>query len=578
MVQNGVRRLAQLTTLIILAVFLPMSAGAAEINIKPGKFSHFNLITPESIVAGENATLQLQAVDAYSNIIQNFNELNTEYRLAATGSANLSPLTFRASAFKNGVFQFILRDNAAETVSLSVFESASPIALLTKEVRVVAARPAAFRITAPRSAGAGEKFDLRITAIDAYGNVAVAPMQGKNLNVLFKGDTEPRIVNQSMPDFSNGVCVMTLAAEKIGSVAIEIKDLISGVSGTSERIEVTNGVLSAFRVVAPRESIAGEPFEVAIVALDANNNLVRNYAASGSGVALSTTGSRNPHPSTILAYEFQNGQVRVQLRYDVPEEIHIVATEISRKVSSKSEIIRIIKPVASRYEVTTPESAIAGQRFKIKVTVFNQNNTVIKNYSSIGPDVILNATGAGRLTPSRVPATEFVNGTAVVDVQYNKSEAFSITAVAAEASDRTQLPPAVKKRLKRSGTQAPDTKAKAVAEAKPLARKTKSAAKTELTAVMANDAAKRVTLSMSSTKTVKYSVSAVSRNAKKWIVVRLSPAASTMSSPVRLNSDFIGDVVAEDDGKGGVVLKLELLKAARVQVQKEKSGLILQLK
>ncbi|KAF0184526.1 MAG: hypothetical protein FD164_382 [Nitrospirae bacterium] len=580
MIFNGVMRLTHFIALIIIAALLPVSAGAAEISIKPGKFSHFNLIAPESIVAGESASLQLQAVDAYGNIIQNFNEFTIEYRLAATGSANISPLAFRASAFKNGIFQFILRDNIAETVSLSVFESASPIAILTKEVRVMPARPAAFRISTPRITGAGEKFDVRITAIDAHGNVAVAPMQGKNLNVLFRGDTEPRIVNQIMPDFSNGVCVITLVAEKIGSVAIEIKDLVSGVSGASERIEVTNGALHAFRVVAPRESIAGEPFEVAIVALDANNNLVRNYAASGSGVALSTTGSRTPHPSTVLAYEFQNGQVRVQLRYDVPEEMHIVATEISRKISSRSEMIRIIKPVPSRYEVTTPESAIAGQRFKVKVTAFNQNNAVIKNYSSIGPDVLLSTTGTGKLTPNRVPANEFMNGTAVVDVQYNKSEAFSITA-SADSFAKAQLPPAVKKRLAKSEQQLSAAKAETPKTAKPKtakAKKTKGNAKTELNAVMANDATRRVTLAMSSTKTVKYSVSVVSREGKKWVVVKLSPAASALSSPLRLNSAFIGDVVADEDGKGGIVLKLELLKAAKVQVQKETSGLILQLK
>ncbi len=584
MVQSGVRRLARLMALIAIVALLPVIAGAAEISIKPGKFSHFNLISPDSIIAGESAALQLQAVDAYNNIITNFNELNTEYRVAATGAATLNPLAFRATSFKNGMFQFTVRDNAAETVSISVFESASPIALLSREVRIVAAKPAAFRVSAPRITGAGEKFDVRISAVDAFGNLAVTPIQGKNLNVLFKGDTEPRIVNQAMPDFSQGVCVITLASDKVGSVVLEVKDLISGVSGASERIEVTNGALSAFRVITPRESIAGEPFEVAIVALDVNNNLVRNYTASGSGVTLSTTGSLKPFPSTILAFEFQNGQARIQLRYDAPEEMQIIATEISRKISSKSDMIRIIRPVPSRYDVTTPESAIAGQRFKVKVTVFNQNNAVIRNYNTIGPDVLLTATGTGKLTPGRIPATEFVNGTAVVDVQYNKSESFSISAVAADAPDRTSLPPAVKKRLAQSEKQSATVKAAAVPEGKPAmkktakTKKTKGALASELSAVIANDAKKRVTLSLSSTKTVKYSVSTVSRDGTKWILVKLSPATNSMPVPLRLSSAYIGDVVVDADGKGGQVVRLELLKSAKVQVQKDKSGLILHLK
>lgn len=583
MVLNGMQRLGHLIALIVLAVVLPVVAGAAEISIKPGKFSHFNLIAPDSITAGESATLQLQAVDAYNNVITNFKELNTEYRIATTGAASISPLTFRANSFSNGIFQFSLRDNVAETLSISVFESASPLALLTREIRVVPAKPASFRIAAPRSTGAGEKFNVRITAVDAFGNVVTTPIQGKNLNVLFKGDSEPRIVDQSIPDFSNGVCVLTLISDKIGSVALEIKDLISGVSGASERIEVTNGALASFRVVAPRESIAGEPFEVAIVALDANNNLVRNYTASGSGVTLSTTGSSKPFPSTVLAYEFQNGQARVQLRYDAPEEMQIVATEISRKISSKSEMMRIIRPVPSRFEVTTPDSAVAGQRFKVKVTAYNQNNAVIKNYNAIGPDVLLNATGTGKLAPNRIPATEFVNGTAVVDVQYNKSEAFSITAVAADSSDRAALPSAVKKRLAKSEKQTSGAKADASMESKSKTKKTKAkkakaSAKADLIAITANDAKKRVTLSLNSAKAVKYSVSTVSREGKKWILVRLSPAASSMLTPIQLESVHIGTVIAEGDGKGGLLVRLEMLKPAKVQVQKEKSALILQLK
>ncbi len=584
MVQNGVRRIARILALIAIAVLLPVIVGAAEISIKPGKFSHFNLTSPDNIIAGERATLQLQAVDAYNNIITNFNELNTEYRLAATGAATMNPLAFRATSFKNGIFQFTMRGDIAETVSISVFESASPIALLSREVRIVAAKPASFRISAPRITGAGEKFDVRISAVDAFGNLTTTHIQGKNLNILFKGDTEPRIMNQAMPDFSSGVCVITLLSDKVGSVVLEVKDLISGVSGSSDRIEVKNGALSSFRVITPRESIAGEPFEVAIVALDANNNLVRNYTESGSGVTLSTTGSLKPFPSTILAFEFQNGQARVQLRYDAPEEIQIIATEISRKTSSKSDTIRIIRPVPSRYEVTTPESAIAGQRFKVKVTVFNQNNALIKNYNTSGPDVLLTATGTGKLTPGRIPATEFVNGTAVVDVQYNKSEAFSINAVAADSADRPLLPRAVKKRLVQSEKQSAAVKATAVPEDKPAtkktakAKKTKKSAPSELSAVIANDAKRRVTLSLSSTKTVKYSVSTVSRDGKRWIVVKLSPATNSMPVPLRLSSSYIGDVVVDTDGKGGQVVKLELLQPAKVQVQKDKSGLILHLK
>jgi len=584
MMQNGVRRVWQLVALILVVALMPVGAGAAEISIKPGKFSHFNLIAPESIIAGETATLQLQAVDAYNNIITNFSEQATEFRLTATGNATVSPLAFRAGAFSNGAYQFTLRDTSAETVSIAVFESASPIALVTREIRVQPAKAHAFRISAPRTAGAGEKFNVRITAVDSHGNVVTAPLQGKNLNILFKGDTEPRLVEQGIPDFVAGVCTLSLLSEKIGAFTFEAKDLVTSVSGASDRIEITNGPLHSFRIVTPRESLAGETFEIAIVALDAYNNLVRNYTASGSGVTLASTGSMKPFPSTILAYEFQNGQAKVQVRYDNPEDIQLIASEISRKVSGKSDVIHIAKAVPSRYEVTTPDSAVAGQRFKVKVTAYNQKGDVIRNYNLSGPDVLLNATGTGKLTPGRIPASEFINGTAVINAQYNKSESFTITAVATDPPERTQLPASVKKRLEKSEKQAQSaakTESGAAKKGKKSVKKTKQAApRAELRDIaFTEDKRPKLSLNLANAKNVKPAVSVIRRDGKQWVAVKLPTTSSALSLPLRLDSAWVGDVLIDDDAKkGGIVLRVELLQAAKLKVQKEKNSLVIFLK
>lgn len=589
MIRSGVRRVAHLIALILIVALVPIGAGAAEISIKPGKFSHFNLIAPDSVAAGESATLQLQAVDAYSNIITNFNEQNIEFRLTTTGSANVNPLVFRTASFSKGIFQFTLRDSVAETVSVSVFESASPIALVTKEIQVQPAKVSAFRIAAPRTAGAGEKFDVQITAVDNFGNIVTSPIQGRNLNILFKGDSEPRILGQAVPDFNRGICTVSLISEKIGSFTFEVKDLVSGVTGTSEHVEITNGSLHAFRVVTPRESLAGDTFEVAIVALDAYNNLVRNYSAKGSGVTLSSTGSLKPFPSTILAYEFQGGQARVQLRYDAAEDIQLVVSEISRKVTGKSDVVHIIRPIPSRYDVTVPDSAVAGQRFKVKVTAYNQKGAVIRNYNQIGPDVILNATGTGKLAPGRIPAREFVNGSAVISAQYNRSEAFSITASAADGSAKTSLPSAVKGRLEKSDSKAQSAAKKektAVASGKKgkksgkAKKATKSSAKSELQAILIAEekASAEIIFHMKTAKGMTYSISTTTSSGKNWLLVKLTPAISSMSLPLRLQSTYAGDVFVDDDGKGGIIVRIELLKPVQFSAQKEKAGLAIVLK
>lgn len=590
MIRSGVRRVAHLIALILIVALVPIGAGAAEISIKPGKFSHFNLIAPESVIAGESATLKLQAVDAYGNTITNFSEQNIEFRLTVTGSASITPLVFRTAAFTNGSFQFTLRDSVAENVSVSVFESASPIALVTKEIRVQPAKVNTFRITSPRTTGAGEKFDVRITAVDAFGNIVTSPMQGRNLNLLFKGDSDPRVVGQAIPDFNNGICTIPMLSEKIGSFSFEVKDLVSGVSGTSDHVEITNGVLHAFRIVTPRESLAGETFEVAIVALDAYNNLVRNYSAKGSGVTLASTGTGKPFPSTILAYEFQGGQARVQVRYDSAEDIQLVASEISRKISGKSDIVKIIKPIPSRYDVTVPDSAVAGQRFKIKVTAYNQKGAVIRNYNLTGPDVILMASGTGKLAPGRIPASEFVNGSAVISAQYNRSEAFSITAIAADSSDRPAKSAAAKtrtveKREKASkqsakSTEASSHKGKKAKKSQKAQKAATTKGKTELQAILIAEekASAEIIFHMKMAKGMKHSVSTSQHNGKNWLLVKLTPAVSTLSLPLRLQSSYAGDVFVEESGKGSITVRIELLKPVKVRAQKEKAGLAIVLK
>ena len=263
-------------------------------------------------------------------------------------------------------------------------------------------------------------------------------------------------------------------SEKAGTFTIEVRDLVTGSTGTSEWIEVVNNSLAAFKLLAPKEIIAGELFDISITAIDTYSNIVKNYASTGSGVTVTSSGKARPFPAAISAYEFVNGQAKVTLRYDTTENAHditLTATEVNRKNHGTSEPIKVLPQIPTKYEVTNPESAIAGQKFRIKVTVYNQIGSPIKNYNLIGPDVVLSATGSGKLTPTRIPSSEFVNGSALVDVQYNKSEAFSIVAepvTSAKPAETSTVKPAKK------AEQAPRK------EAAEVQKKVEAASKTEI--------------------------------------------------------------------------------------------------
>lgn len=583
MTRGGVRFLIFLQLIIAIITAVPLPVHSGEIVIKPGKFDHFNISMPERIVAGEEVSIRLQAVDAFNNIITKFGETGKEFHATVSGSASISPATFKSTSFVNGTLTINISDKVAETINLSVRESGIPIPILSKDLTVTPNKLTSFVIKGPRTAHAGEKFDINIIAKDSFGNTVSEPIFGKNINLIFKGNAEPWVDMPAIPDFKNGICTVTLISQKSGVVIVEAKDLITGSSGASEKIDIINGPVNSFRVFVPKEVIAGEPFEVSIVAVDRFGNVVSNYSTTGSGVTITSSGKLKPFPSSLPAYEFVNGQAKFDLRYDAAEDISIIVTEMGKTQKGMSEVLKVVSPIPERYEITTPDSAVAGQKFKIKITVYNQLGHVIRNYNIVGPDVQLSTTGTGTLMPNRIPASEFVNGTAVVEVQYNKSESFAITASPVKPVMAVKKPASVAKQPVKAVPPAKKTK-KTKEEKKDKGKEKKAEAKLlEITDISLVEPKKKSTIAIhipNLDAAVKYSAFTETVGGKKWIVVRIKPAASKIEKAVKFESSFVGNVVVEEDKKvkGAVLVKIEQLKPSKFHVIKGKNSLIVTLK
>ncbi len=601
MLQRMQKFLIFLQLLATLTIVVPSFSHAGEIMIKPGKFDHFNVSLPEKIVAGEDTTVSLQAVDAFNNVLFNFGDSQREFQIWVTGSATVKPTSFKSASFANGALTITMSDKTAEVFTLSIRESGSPIPIMSKDLTVFPNKLTSFVIRAPRISQAGDPFDIKIVAKDAFGNTVLEPVLGKNINLIFKGDADPKLDMPSMPDIKNGYSTVTLISQKAGSAQVEAKDLITGSAGASDRIEITSGPLNAFKLYAPKDVIAGEPFEVDMVAVDRFNNIVTNYGVTGSGVAINSTGKLKPFPSTIPAYEFLNGQAKVDLRYDMAEDIQILATETVKGQKGATDMIRVITPVPERYEVTTPETAVAGQKFKLKVTVYNQLNHVIKNYNLVGPDVLLTSTGSGTLVPSKIPASEFINGNAVVEVQYNKSEAFTITAspaktstpsspvlqpaavkkpaAAAEKQQAKVCPPAKLKKAKKG--KAKETK-EGEKEKKAKEAKAKVKSQMEVTNISLVESKKKSVVTIhipNADSSLKYDATTETADGKRWVILKVQPTVSKAEKTYKFTSSFIGTMQVNEEAKdkGVVTVKIELLKPSKYHVAKEKNAISVSL-
>jgi hypothetical protein len=579
----------QLFTAIMMAA--PSFVEAAEIIIKPGRFDRFAISAPEKIVAGQEAVIRLRAVDSFNNVIRDFNKIEREFTLSVSGSAVATPHVFRASNFTDGIFIFSITNKVAETVTILVREKGVPIPVLSHNLQIVPDRPHSFSVEAPSTVRAGEIFNIRITAKDAFSNTIVEPIYGKNLNFIFKGDTEPRVDMPLIPDFKNGIGIVTLVAQKAGTAVVEVKDLIVGISGISNEVKVISGPVHSFAVFTPKEEvIVGEPFEVSIVALDGFGNVVSHYASTGNGVTITSTGRLKPFPLTLPAYAFINGQALVNVRYNAAERISLIITEIGRHQRGESEAVHVIAPIVSRYEIITPEAAVAGQRFKIKITAYNQRGRVFKNYNVFGPDVHLSTTGTGSLVPNRVPASEFTNGTAVVEVQYDRSEAFTIMASPIKPPIKPEVRPIIKKPdpepVKAPAPQKDPRRAKKLADkekAKAEIDKKNDAKFLEITNISIAEPRARSTVSIhipNLDEAIKYNAFTETADGKNWIVLRIRPVTSKIEQPIRFDSSFVGKVIVEEDPKEKetVFIKIEQLKPSRFHVTRERNSLAITLR
>jgi hypothetical protein len=190
---------------------------------------------------------------------------------------------------------------------------------------------------------------------------------------------------------------------------------------------------------------------------------------------------------------------------------------------------------------------------------------------------MLNSTGSGKLTPSRIPASEFVNGSALVDVQYNKSEAFSIVAEPVPSAHQLEKRAAGAEQ-KKPGPASKDEIAKTSSE------QGAKAGSFEINGISLVETLKSTTVTihipgLTAASKLQFNARSVAAAGKKWIVLSISPAVSKVVEPVRFDSASIGKVVIEQNKKnnGSVLIKIENLKSAKFKTQKNDKSLAITL-
>lgn len=568
---------------LFVLVFLSTSY-AGTVIVKPGRFDHFIIQVPERIIAGESFVIKAQVYDSHNNLITNFSEAGKEFRIAVAGSASVQPSHLGPTSFPGGATNITVTDKKAEAIVFSIYEVGGTVPVISKEMVVLPNKLDHFTLNAPATATAGNSFDARVIAKDIYDNtVSDKEMVGKNVKITSSGTSSLKVIGTTLPDFKNGASSVSLVAEKIGSVTIDVHEVLTGSKGRSNDIIVNPAALSYFKLYSPKEAVAGDTFEVTIMAYDEYGNPVNNYALSGNGVVLRSTGRSKIEPSFIKPLEFKNNEAVIKAVYEKAEEINIIAKEHNKDQEGKSNLIKINPAATDHFVVVTPDDAISGQPFKIKIEPYDSYANLVRDYNLTGSSVVLRTTGTGILSPSIISPVDFIDGIALVEVVYDKAESFAISAEMspAKAAERITIkekerksvekptepikppfkPPVVKKKIER--IEKPKAKKEAAEIKKPVVveKIKKEELKKEepkkkvrqpfnisnISIVEAKEKAFLVINLTSGDEKLEYKDKIESRSGKEWLKIRLKPAVRKTEKSFKFKSEFIGEVYVEED-------------------------------
>lgn len=616
--RRTVRRtaLAAATLAVFLGFCVVTASQAATILVKPGKLDHFVLTAPAAALAGESFLVRIEPFDANGNLITEFRAKAGVFAVNVSDGGEVVPAKLRAEEFAGGATVKVSSKRAG-ILELTVTEGESSTPLASVQARITPNRLDRFVVFAPREAIAGEAFQARVVAQDAYGNTKddLADIR-ESLRLETPGTGSAEAVDKTPPAFRGGEATFTFKPRKAGSIRVFVQETRTRSVGESAAIKVNPALLDHFTVLGPKAAVAGEKFVVSILAYDAFENPVTNYEAQGDGVVLRASGTGTLTPVVVPAKEFSAGQARVTLTYTKAEALRVGVREQNREAGGESDAIVVAPGDPDQFRVTTPAEAVAGEGFPVQIEALDRYGNLIDDYDLRGLEVFLSTDGHGRLSPSSVSPAAFVRGKAVVNLQYNRAESFSVVValskealekLVAERKRRAAVPPEPtvspedearereraaaikarkdaqqareadeKKRGAEAATKAREEAVKAAAArevAKPAPPAKAAAPRREdpappvkpvakvLEKVTVEEGSNQVLVRLSTSGPVSYNASTGSRLSKEWVWIELFPLSvdPAVSKSVTVASTFVGEVTIEQAGPEKVRVALQVL-------------------
>jgi S-adenosylmethionine hydrolase len=392
------------------------AATTSGIAVTPSAATHLVVTTepPSSVRAGSGFILKVSAEDAYGNVATSFTGSVTIALGTNPGGSTLGgTLTATASA---GVASFssltLNKVGAGYTLKAS---SGSLTAATTSGIAVTPSAATHLVVTTepPSSVRAGSGFILKVSAEDAYGNVAtsftgsVTIALGTNPGGSTLGGTLTATASAGVASFSS------LTLNKVGAGYTLKASSGSLTAATTSGIAVTPSAATHLVVTTepPSSVTAGSGFSLKVSAEDAYGNVATSFTGSVT-IALGT----NPGGSTLGGTLTATASAGVASFSSLT--LNKVGSGYKLKASSGSLTaattsgIAVTPAAATDLVVTTepPSSVTAGSGFSLEVSAEDAYGNVVTGF--IGSVTIALGSNPGGSTLGGTLSVTVVNGIA----------------------------------------------------------------------------------------------------------------------------------------------------------------------
>jgi len=297
------------------------------------------------------------------------------------------------------------------------------------EVIIAPANLDHFSVTAPSKVTAGEAFPVTVTARDSFGNIVTDyHLSGKGVKITTSG--MGKIIPERIvaTEFKDGVAHVSFTYDRAQDIILISAEIEGEARGRSNTITVLPAGLDHFVLTVPKEARAGQEFTIFISARDTFGNIISDYSRKRKELSLLPSGEGRLNPSKIEVTQFKEGVASLNLTYNKAQKITLTCKEEGGEAEGTSSSITVKPGAFHHFLLSCAPSARAGESFEATITAYDSFGNVVTNYQATGKGAILSVTGGGKLSPSLISASQFVNGVARVRLSYDRAEPITISA------------------------------------------------------------------------------------------------------------------------------------------------------